>query len=54
MTASANSDASTTSHTFTGLTGGAEYRYKLRVVNPDGDGAVGPTASPWYVAATPQ
>ena len=55
-----NSDVSTTSHTFTGLADGKEYRYQLRAVGqqaetsdtaPTSDSA--PTADPWYVAATP-
>ncbi len=34
-----NSGASTTSHTITGLTTGAAYRFKVRAVNENGDGA---------------
>ena len=43
-----------TSHTFSGLTNGREYRYKLRAVSSHGAGVPAPTASPWYVAATPR
>ena len=45
--------ASTTSHTFTGLTNGKEYRYHLRAVNGGGAGAVAPNAAPWFVKAVP-
>ena len=41
------------SHTFTGLTAGKEYRYKIRAVNSSGESKPAPAASPWYVAATP-
>ncbi len=52
-TAVPGSDRTTTSYTITGLTNGTEYRFKLRAVNAGGGGAPAPTASPWYVAATP-
>ena len=45
--------ASTTSHTFTGLTNGKEYRYHLRAVNGGGSGAAAPNAAPWFVKAVP-
>ena len=48
------SGSTTTSHTVTGLTNGTEYRFKLRAVNVSGAGKPGPSASPWYVSATPQ
>ena len=48
------SDASTTSYTVTGLQGGTEYRFKVRAVNQSGNSTPAPTASPWYVAATPE
>ena len=50
----AGSDADTTSHTFSGLTNGREYRYHVRAVNAGGKGTGGPNAAPWYAAATPQ
>ena len=53
-TAIANSGADTTSHTVTGLDNGTEYRFKLRAVNAGGKSGAAPTASPWYVAATPE
>ena len=54
-----NSDSATTSHAFTGLTNGSEYRYKIRAVIEIGEGndapsKPAPTTSPWYVSATPQ
>ena len=49
----ADSGAATTSHTLSGLTNGAEYRYRLRAVNAAGAGATAPNAKPWYVTATP-
>ena len=49
----AGSGAATTSHTFTGLTNGKEYRYHLRAVNSGGHGAAAPNAAPWYVVAVP-
>ena len=52
-TAIANSGAATTSHTVTGLDNGTEYRFKLRAVSAGGNSGAAPTASPWYVAATP-
>ena len=53
------SDSATTSHAFTGLTNGSEYRYKIRAVTEIGEGndapsPAAPTGSPWYVSATPQ
>ena len=52
------SDSSTTSHTFTGLTNGKEYRYKIRAVVEIGEGNDAPSkpapgANPWYVSASP-
>ena len=41
------------SHTFTGLTAGKEYRYKIRAVNSSGGSKPAPAAAPWYVAVTP-
>ena len=48
------SGSSTTSHTFSGLTNGREYRYHLRAVNGNG-ASVGAPASgpPWFVKAVP-
>ena len=48
-----NSDSSTTSHTFTGLRKGSEYRYKIRAVNAIGESKPGPFAAPWFVKAVP-
>ena len=48
-----NSDVSTTSHTFTGLADGKEYRYQLQAVGKSETSDTAPTADPWYVAATP-
>ena len=45
--------SSTMSHTFTGLTNGTEYRFKLRAVNANGVSSPAPNAGPWYVSATP-
>ncbi len=46
--------ASTTSHTFTGLTNGREYRYHLRAVNGGGPSVGAPASGPpWFVSATP-
>ncbi len=50
----AGSNAQTTSHTFSGLTNGREYRYHVRAVNAGGAGTGAPNAAPWYVAATPE
>ena len=52
-TAVPGSDASTVSVSFDGLDNGTEYRFKLRAVNAAGAGPAAPSASPWYVAATP-
>ena len=41
-TAVPNSGASTTAYTVTGLTGGTAYRFKVRAVNANGDGAESP------------
>ncbi len=49
-----SSGASTTSYAVTGLTNGTEYRFKVRAVNAAGAGRAGPSADPWYIAATPQ
>ena len=47
-----DSGASTTSHTFTGLAGGNEYRYHLRAVNAHGPSAGAPASGPpWFVSA---
>ena len=48
-----NSDASTASHTFTGLRKGSEYRYKIRAVNAVGESKPGPLGAPWFVKAVP-
>ena len=48
-----DSGSSTTSHAFTGLTSGKEYRYKIRAVNARGESEPAPYAEPWYVGATP-
>ena len=50
-TAIAGSGAATTSHTFTGLVNGREYRYHLRAVNGAGAGTGAPNAPPWFAAA---
>ena len=48
------SGASTTSHTFTGLAGGREYRYHLRAVNGNGPSVGAPASGPpWFASATP-
>ena len=47
----ANSDAVTTSHTFSGLAFQREYRYQLRAVDAVGPSAAAPNAAPWYVSA---
>ena len=52
-TAIAGSNSSTTSHTFTGLTNGKEYRYHLRAVNAGGSSVGAPNAAPWFASATP-
>ena len=57
----ANGDASTTSHTVTGLTNGTQYTFKVRAVNTHGGGAasaaatatpVGPPEKPTGLTAT--
>ncbi len=53
-TSISGSDSGTTSHTVTGLTNGAEYRFKLRAVNAVGTSRPAPAASPWHVSATPR
>ena len=50
----AGSDADTTSHTFSGLANGREYRFHVRAVNAGGNGAGAPNAAPWYVSAIPE
>ena len=50
-TAIAGSGANTTSHTFSGLVNGREYRYHLRAVNGAGAGTGAPNAPPWFAAA---
>ena len=52
-TAIAGSDSATTSHTFTGLTNGREYRYHLRAVNSAGNSTAAPNEAPWFASATP-
>ncbi len=52
-TAIAGSSASTTSHTFTGLANGKEYRYHLRAVNGGGASVGAPNAPPWFAKAVP-
>ena len=47
------SGSSTTSHAFSGLTNGKQYRYKLRAVNITGTSPIAPSSAPWYVTATP-
>ena len=47
----AGSGAATTSHTITGLTGGREYRFRLRALNANSASNAAPTAYPWYVTA---
>ena len=52
-----NSNSSTESYTFTGLTAGKEYRYKIRAVTvvegqDDMNSKPAPGAKPWYVSAT--
>ena len=49
-----NSGSSTTSHTFTGLTNGKEYRYKILAVSANGNSKPAPGATPWFVSATPK
>ncbi len=46
-----NSDAATTSHTFSGLAFQREYRYQLRAVDAVGPSAAAPNAAPWYAQA---
>ena len=52
-TAIPDSGSDTTSHTFSGLANGREYRYHLRAVNGDGPGAGAPNAPPWFASAVP-
>ena len=52
-TAIADSDSATTSHTFTGLTNGREYRYHLRAVNSAGNSTAAPNEAPWFASAIP-
>ena len=53
-TAISGSGSTTTSHQFTGLTNGREYRYHLRAVNDNGPSVGAPASGPpWYVHATP-
>ena len=47
----AGSNAATTEHTITGLTGGREYRFRLRALNANSASNAAPTAYPWYVTA---
>ena len=48
------SGSSTTSHTFSGLTNGREYRYHLRAVNANGVSVGAPASGPpWFVKAVP-
>ncbi len=46
-----NSDATTTSHTFSGLALDREYRYQLRATDVVGQSPAAPNAAPWYVSA---
>ena len=48
-----DSDSATTSHTFTGLTNGREYRYHLRAVNSAGNSTAAPNEAPWFASAIP-
>ena len=52
-TAISGSGSTTTSHQFTGLTNGREYRYHLRAVNANGESVGAPNAPPWFVKAVP-
>ena len=49
-----NSGAGTTSHTVTGLTNGTAYRFQVRAVNANGDGAASPATNPVTPAAASQ
>ena len=46
-----NSDAATTSHTFSGLAFQREYRYQLRALDAVGPSPAAPNAAPWYASA---
>ena len=48
-----NSGASTTTHTVTGLTNGTEYKFKVRAVNANGDGAESPESAAVTPSTTP-
>ncbi len=50
------SGSSTTSHTFTGLTNGTEYTFKIRAVNPTGNSeeSAEVSATPGFVPAKPE
>ena len=45
-----NSDAATTSHTFSGLAFDRVYRYQLRAVDAVGPSAAAPSAAPWHAS----
>ena len=52
----AGSDATTTSHTVTGLTNGQSYTFEIRAVNPEGNGAASDqvSATPFTVPGAPR